>query len=82
MSITSYSGHSITEQSQAVAFVVGYLQQDIYLTLWIGLTGSVMTVLVVVPPWPACNRHPELWLRSGKTGTSQADIVVAGRKVQ
>ncbi|KAF7514295.1 hypothetical protein GJ744_000065 [Endocarpon pusillum] len=66
----------------AVAFVVGYLEQDIYLTLWIGLAGSVMTVLAVVPPWPAFNQHPEHWLRSGTPGMSKADIVVAGKKVQ
>lgn len=67
---------------KAVALVVGYLQQDIYLTLWIGLAGSVMTVFVVVPPWPAFNQHPEAWLRSGHSSMQRADIVVAGKKVQ
>ena len=62
--------------------MVGYVRQDIYLTLWVGLVGTVMTVLVVVPPWPAFNQHPESWLRSGKGGTSRADIVVSGKKVQ
>jgi signal peptidase complex subunit 1 len=61
---------------------VGYLQQDIYLTSWIGVAGSVMTLLVVVPPWPAFNQHPELWLGSGKGGMLQSGIVVAGKKVQ
>jgi signal peptidase complex subunit 1 len=58
------------------------MQQDIYLTLWISLAGSVMTTLAVVPPWPAFNQHPEGWLRSGKSGISPPDIVVAGKKVQ
>lgn len=66
----------------AVAFVVGYLQQDIYLTLWIGLIGSVITVLAIVPPWPAFNQHPELWLRSGKGGMLHGGIVVAGEKLE
>jgi signal peptidase complex subunit 1 len=65
-----------------MAFVVGYVQQDIYLTLWIGLAGCVMTVLVVVPPWPVFNQHPESWLRSGKGGSLRPDIVVGGKKIQ
>ena len=62
--------------------MVGYLEQDIYLTLWIGLAGSVMTVFAVVPPWPAFNQHPERWLRLGTPSVSKADIVVAGKRVQ
>lgn len=66
----------------ALAFVVGYVQQDIYLTLWVGLIGSFMTVLVVVPPWPAFNQHPTLWLRSPTGVMLQADVIVDGRKVK
>lgn len=66
----------------AIAFIVGYLQQDIYLTLWLGLAGSVVTGLTVVPPWPVFNKHPEIWLRSGHGGRQRADIVVAGKRVQ
>lgn len=82
VSLTRLSGCSITQTSQAIAFVMGYVKQDIYLTLWIGLAGSVMTVLAIVPPWPVFNQHPELWLRLGKGGTLHPDIVVAGKKVQ
>lgn len=61
---------------------MGYVQQDIYLTLWVGLAGTAITVLVIVPPWPVFNQHPEPWLRLGKGGTSRGDIVISGKKVQ
>ncbi|KAL1969057.1 hypothetical protein VTN77DRAFT_891 [Rasamsonia byssochlamydoides] len=69
--------------SGVVAFVVGYIQQDIYLTLWIGLAGTLLTALVVVPPWPFYNQHPEKWLNPATGGRSSGvpDIVVDGVKV-
>ena len=69
---------------QAVALVGGYLQRDIYLTLWIGLGGAFLTMLVVVPPWPAYNKNPQLWLPSGKglSGLPEGGIVVGGKKVK
>ncbi|KAL5119069.1 hypothetical protein ACEQ8H_002993 [Pleosporales sp. CAS-2024a] len=45
-----------------VAFVVGYFTQDIRLTLYVGLAGTALTFLVVVPPWPFYNKNPEGWL--------------------
>jgi signal peptidase complex subunit 1 len=62
--------------------VVGYLQQDIYLTLWVGVAGALVTVVAVVPPWPFFNQHPELWLRSQKGGTTTLDISIGGKKMQ
>ena len=47
---------------QIVAFLVGYVLQNIHYTLWIGLAGGLLTLLIVVPPWPIYNRHPEKWL--------------------
>ncbi|KAL1995318.1 hypothetical protein VTN49DRAFT_1505 [Thermomyces lanuginosus] len=46
----------------AIAFIVGYIQQDIHLTLWLGLAGTLITLLIVVPPYPFYNRNPEKWL--------------------
>jgi hypothetical protein len=49
-------------QFQAVAFIVGYILQDIKLALYIGLGGAAFTFIVVVPPWPFFNRNPIKWL--------------------
>ncbi|PNS17587.1 hypothetical protein CAC42_8130 [Sphaceloma murrayae] len=66
-----------------VAFLVGYITQNITYTLWIGLAGTALTFLVVVPPWPFFNRHPVKWLPSTKaSGGTNFNIVVDGRKVQ
>ncbi|PLB51804.1 putative microsomal signal peptidase Spc12, partial [Aspergillus steynii IBT 23096] len=47
--------------SGVIAFLVGYIHQDIHLTLWVGLAGTVITGLAVIPPWPVFNRNPERW---------------------
>ncbi|KAL2754679.1 hypothetical protein ACRALDRAFT_2109563 [Sodiomyces alcalophilus JCM 7366] len=46
----------------ALSFVVGFTQQDIKLAVYIGLVGTSLTFLVVVPPWPYFTRHPVKWL--------------------
>lgn len=60
--------------------MLGYIQQNIYLTLWIGLAGTALTFLIVVPPWPIYNENPENWLpvRSALGGAS---IEVDGKKI-
>ncbi|KAB8078019.1 microsomal signal peptidase 12 kDa subunit-domain-containing protein [Aspergillus leporis] len=67
--------------SGAVAFLAGYIYQDIYLTLWVGLTGTLITGLAVIPPWPMYNKHPERWLFPLAGGVSGARLVVDGAKV-
>ncbi|SLM35726.1 microsomal signal peptidase subunit [Lasallia pustulata] len=62
------------------AFVAGYIQQNIYITLWVGLGGSVMTFLMVVPPWPIYNDAPEKWLPAGSS-IAGAGIEVDGKKI-
>jgi len=54
----------------AVAFLVGYFTQDIKLALYVGLGGTLLTFLFVVPPWPYFNQHPVKWLPVG--GGAQA----------
>ena len=66
--------------SQLIAFLLGYLQQDIRLTLWIGLGGTALAFFMVVPPWPAYNELPERWLPA-ENGISGAGIEVDGKKV-
>jgi signal peptidase complex subunit 1 len=47
------------------------LLQDIALALKVGLAGTALTFLVVVPPWPFFKQHPVKWLPVGG-GTSVA----------
>ncbi|KAJ9642876.1 hypothetical protein H2201_005822 [Coniosporium apollinis] len=63
-----------------VSFIVGYMTQNIQLTLWIGLAGAALTLLAVVPPWPFFNKNPIDWLPP-QQGISQLNIEVDGRKV-
>lgn len=61
---------------KVVAFIVGFVSRDVYLTLWVGLAGTLLTALVVIPPWPVYNKHPEKWLvPSGVTAGGPAIIV-------
>ncbi|MCJ1418245.1 hypothetical protein MMC32_004592 [Xylographa parallela] len=63
-----------------VAFLVGYIQQDIYLTLWLGLLGTLVTFVAVVPPWPIYNKDPEAWLPAASALTGMG-IEVDGKKI-
>jgi len=64
---------------QLVAFIAGFILQNIYVTLWVGLAGSALAFLIVVPPYPFYNRSPESWL-PGKclAGTG---IEIDGKKI-
>ncbi|KAF2823850.1 microsomal signal peptidase-like protein 12 kDa subunit [Ophiobolus disseminans] len=66
-----------------IAFFVGYVTQDIRLSLYVGLAGTALTFLVIVPPWPFYNKNPEGWLpaRNATTATSHLNIDVDGKKV-
>lgn len=56
------------------------MAQDIRLSLYVGLVGTALTFLVVVPPWPFYNKNPEGWLPA--SNASQAfHIDVDGQKV-
>ncbi|KAJ5765594.1 hypothetical protein N7520_005153 [Penicillium odoratum] len=66
--------------SGVVSFLVGYIYNDIHLTLWVGLGGSLFTALVVIPPWPIYNQKPQRWLnKDGSSGGPQ--VLVDGVKV-
>jgi signal peptidase complex subunit 1 len=56
------------------------MQQDIRLALYIGLAGTALTFLVVVPPWPFYNKNPEDWLPPHNSA-AQYNIDVDGQKV-
>lgn len=65
-----------------MAFILGLVQQNIYVTLWVGLAGTALTFLMVVPAWPIFNENPVRWLpaapRGGLVGTG---IEVDGKKI-
>ncbi|EKD13513.1 hypothetical protein LZ554_006513 [Drepanopeziza brunnea f. sp. 'monogermtubi'] len=67
--------------SGALAFYAGYAKQDIKGALQIGLLGSAVTFLVVVPPWPFFKRHPVKWLPVGGKHAVPQGIVVDGEIV-
>lgn len=63
--------------SGALAFIVGFFTQDIYQILYIGLGGTALTFLVVVPPWPFFNQSPQSWLppKAGRGSWAQGITV-------
>lgn len=63
---------------QGLAFIFGYFKQDIVLALYIGLSGTALTFLLVVPPWPFYNTHPVKWLPVGGVQKEPQQIVVDG----
>ncbi|KAF8851130.1 SPC12-domain-containing protein [Acephala macrosclerotiorum] len=64
----------------AISFIVGYFRQDIKLALLIGLGGTAVTFLAIVPPWPVFNRHPVKWLSVG-SDLDTSEVVVDGKSV-
>ncbi|KAF1362216.1 microsomal signal peptidase-like protein 12 kDa subunit [Lizonia empirigonia] len=64
-----------------IAFLVGFMQQDIRLALYIGLAGTALTFFVVVPPWPFYNKNPEDWLPPRNVSALSYGIDVDGQKV-
>jgi signal peptidase complex subunit 1 len=67
-------------QCQIFAFFIGFMAQDIKLTVYIGLAGTALTFLAIVPPWPFFNKNPEGWLPP-HTATAGISIDVDGQKV-
>ncbi|KAL5373927.1 hypothetical protein DPSP01_012322 [Paraphaeosphaeria sporulosa] len=63
------------------AFFIGFMAQDITLTLYIGLAGTLVTFLAVVPPWPFYNKNPEGWLPAHVAQAGVGGIDVDGLKV-
>jgi signal peptidase complex subunit 1 len=60
---------------------VGYFLQDIKLALYIGLGGTALTFLLVIPPWPFFNKHPVKWLPvGGATAVVVPQNLVIGEK--
>ncbi|KAL9035509.1 MAG: hypothetical protein Q9180_004823, partial [Flavoplaca navasiana] len=83
-----FEGQKLTELFSTIilaitgllAFVLGFAQGNIWFTLWIGLGGTALAFLVVVPPYPIYNENPEQWLRAN-SGMSGSGIEVDGKKI-
>ncbi|RWA12009.1 hypothetical protein EKO27_g3090 [Xylaria grammica] len=62
----------------AISFFVGFFLQDIALALKVGLGGTALTFLAIIPPWPFFNQHPVKWLPVGGASvpSSHQNIVV------
>lgn len=46
----------------AMAFLIGYSQEDYMLMVKIMGLGLAVTSILVLPPWPVFRRHPIAWL--------------------
>ncbi|KAL8750896.1 MAG: hypothetical protein Q9199_006780 [Rusavskia elegans] len=83
-----FEGQKLTELFSTIilavtgflAFGLGFAQGNIWMTLWIGLGGTALAFLVVVPPYPIYNENPEKWLRAN-SGMSGSGIEVDGKKI-
>ncbi|RYP71724.1 hypothetical protein DL771_004675 [Monosporascus sp. 5C6A] len=82
-----FEGQKLAETLATVAlsavgvasFLIGFILQDIALALKIGLGGTALTFLLVVPPWPFFNRHKVDWLPVGggsAVTSAQQEIVI------
>lgn len=72
--------------SSILAVLIGFTTQDIYKTLYVGLSGTALTFLLVVPQWPFYNRKPEPWLparvqRGPDVNLGGVQIEVDGKKI-
>ncbi|KAL8799904.1 MAG: hypothetical protein Q9200_007417 [Gallowayella weberi] len=83
-----FEGQKLTELVSTIllaitgflAFALGFAQNNIWITLWVGLGGTALTFFIVVPPWPIFNENPENWLQAN-SGISGAGIEVDGKKI-
>ena len=64
------------------------MRQDIYSTLYIGLGGTALAFVLIVPPWPWFNRHAIPWLPARNPsavthGNANApDVNLAGVRIE
>ncbi|KAI0071362.1 microsomal signal peptidase [Panus rudis PR-1116 ss-1] len=45
-----------------LSFLIGFILQSLRVTFAIFGISAIALLIVVVPPWPAYNRHPIQWL--------------------
>ncbi|EWC48264.1 hypothetical protein DRE_02368 [Drechslerella stenobrocha 248] len=95
--VDGFIGQKLAEQittytlavSALLGFICGFATQDIRYTVYIGLAGTGLTFLAVVPPWPVYNRDPVKFLAAtsgsksggGGGGGAPTTITVGGEEV-
>lgn len=85
-SLADFLANFLLIASSILAVLIGFTTQDIYKTLYVGLSGTALTFLLVVPQWPFYNRKPEPWLparvqRGPNVNLGGVQIEVDGKKV-
>ncbi|KAI7904671.1 microsomal signal peptidase 12kDa subunit [Cokeromyces recurvatus] len=66
-----FEGQKKTEQllryflfaSAFTSFTVGYCMSSIQLLMIVFCIGLILTALVIIPPWPAYNKHPQPFIK-------------------
>ncbi|KAK3638193.1 hypothetical protein LTR56_013222 [Elasticomyces elasticus] len=76
--LADYLTYGLLTISGVIAFLVGFATQNIYQTLYIGLGGTAVTFLAVVPQWPFFNQHPLPWLPPKNAPKSQRNTGLEG----
>jgi signal peptidase complex subunit 1 len=64
------------------SFIAGYYTQNVYNSVYVGLAGTALTFLVVVPAWPFFNKNPARWLPVPHKNSSLFTVEVDGKKVE
>jgi len=65
--LAEFLNYALLSLFGVIAFLVGFITQDIYQTLYIGLGGTALAFVVISPPWPLFNKHPVSFLPSSKS---------------
>jgi len=63
-----------------LSFIVGYVLSDLKYTVYIGLSGTVIAFLVVVPPWGIYKRNPLTYLPASGVQVQMVDGDADGGK--
>jgi len=79
--LSEFLATAILATAGGIAFIVGFVLQDIKLALYIGLGGTALTFALVVPPWPLFNKNPVRWLPVAGSEMASQGITVDGKLV-
>ncbi|KAK4698614.1 signal peptidase complex subunit 1, partial [Phenoliferia sp. Uapishka_3] len=69
---TEKLARSIIWSFTGIAFIVGFFAQSLRITFGIFSAGVVLTLVLILPAYPAYNSHPVKWLP--KLGGSEAVV--------
>lgn len=64
--LAEYISTALLTITGIISFLVGFVAQDIVKALYVGLAGTALAFVVVVPPWPFFNQNPLPWLPAKK----------------